>query len=421
LRLRSYVSKIDNSTQYYRLFTPSNHKAGEKLPLVVILHTVMGVKPRPFLESPFMASHREAVRISEYAEKYGFVVLWPGYRNAPRGLWTYESVHTEEVIEDVEKHYGIDRSRISLYGTCSSGLYAGQLASAYPNRFSSIVYDRAFFDRDMEDYGEAPNSFKAWIWATNPSNTIIANKNIKIIVLNDGTRGPQHGPISVSREFLGRALAKRNDIIYALGQRKIGAGLWNTIFGYLADCKIEHPDNVKVDVPATRGYVGPISEVFATPYIIVEGTRTDAEGAGFIDTVIEKFRAKHKEQFFNAKFVLKKDTEITDEDIEKYSLVLLGNAESNAVWGRLADKYAGDITPNEPPDDWPADSTEIVFAEVFKNPANKNNHLLLIGAKDLGSLIFLEDFNPFTAWFDSYVYKYRAGSKREYLTARKGR
>jgi len=419
LRLGGYVSKLDNSRQYYRLFVPSYYKAGDKLPMLVILHTTMGPNPRPFLESVFLASHREAVHVSEYAERYGFAVLWPGYRNDPKGFWTYESAQTEEAIEDVEKFYHIDRSRISLYGTCSSGLYAGRMVSTYPNRFAAIVYDRAFFDWDARDIGDAPNSFKDWIRAINPSETIIANKNIKIIVLNDGTRSAQHGPISASREFLRRAQAKRDDITYALGQRKIGVGLWNSIFGYLVDCKIEHPDSVKVDVPAANGYAGPISDIFATPCIFVEGTRTDAEGAGFIDTVIENLRARHKEQFFNPNFVLKKDTEITDEDIEKYSLVLIGNAESNAVWSKLAAKYGERMTPYNPPDDWPDSSTEIVFAEVFKSPVNKNNYLLLIGAKDLGSMIFLENFNPFTAWFDSYVYKYRAGSKKEYVIPRR--
>jgi len=117
--------------------------------------------------------------------------------------------------------------------------------------------------------------------------------------------------------------------------------------------------------------------------------------------------------------VRKKDTEITDEDIEKYSLVLVGNAQSNAVWGRLAAKYGGRITPYEPVDEWLAYPTESAFAEVFKNPANRKNYLLLIGSNELKNMALLKDFVPFTACFDSFVLKKREGREREYVTARR--
>ena len=237
LRLRGYVSKIDNSEQFYRLYVPVHHKAGEKLPLLLIMPTTMSLNPnvKPFLAGPYIASHREAVRVCEYAEKYGFAVLWPGYRSPPM-WWTYESAHAEEAIEDVEKNYDVDGSKVSVYGTCAGGFLAARLATIYPNRFAAIVYDRAIFERDPRTFGGNIASMYDWILAINPSDKIIANQNIKIIVLNDGTRGPGHGPIPLSREFIKRAQTKRDDIIYALGQRKIGVGLWNTIFGHLANC-----------------------------------------------------------------------------------------------------------------------------------------------------------------------------------------
>ena len=420
LRLRGFISKIDNSKQFYRLYVPATHQAGEKLPLLVIMPTTMSLNPsaRPFLEGPYVASHREAVQACAFAEKYGFAVLWAGYRSPPM-WWTYEAVHAEEALEDVEKYYNVDSSMISVYGTCAGGFLAARLATTYPNRFAAIVYDRAIFERDPRTFGKPDDKTDEWIRAINPSDKIIANKNIKIIVLNDGTRSPQHGAIALSREFVKRAQAVRSDVIYDLGQRKIGVGLWNSVFGYLGGCKNEHPDRVKADVPAASGYAGPISEVFATPFIVVKGTHTNPDEAGFINKAINNLKAHYRAQFYSARFVVKNDTEITDEDMGKHSLVLLGNAESNTVWGRLAARYAGGMTPYEPPDDWPAASTESAFAEVFKNPANKETYLLLIGSNELKNMGFLKDFNPFKAAFDSYVYKYRAGREKEYITTRR--
>ena len=423
LRLGGFISKLDNSRQYYRLFTPSYHKAGDKLPMLVIMHPVMGVNPRQFLESPFMAAHREALHVSKYAEKHGFAVLWPGYRNAPVGLWTYESRHVLEAIEDMEKHHriGIDSSRVSLYGTCAAGFYSSRLAAIWPNYFTAVVYDRAVFEGNPRRYGREDDSIGEWLRAISSTDRVIANKNLKIIVLNDDTRGARRGTMALSRQFLRQALAKRNDITHALGQRKTGVGLWDSIFEYLADCRNEKPDSLKVDIPAASGYTGPISEVFATPFIVVEGTRVGKEGASFMEKAVENLAEQYREQFFGANFILKKDIEITDEDIGKYSLVLVGNAESNAVWGRLVERHADSMTPYEPADDWSGTSADSAFAEVFRHPVNKGNYLLLIGSNELKNLVFLRNFNPFTACIDSYVYKYRDGREREYVIARKGR
>jgi len=228
-----------------------------------------------------------------------------------------------------------------------------------------------------------------------------------------------HGEIELSQHFLNAARARRPDIKSALGPRQMGAGLWHSIFEFLRDCKNEHPSHARADIPAESGYAGPMSEVFGTPFIVVEGTRTKPQEADFMSNAIENLKTQYRDQFYGADFILKKDSEVTDEDIGKYSLVLVGNAESNALWGRLAAKYAGSMTPYYPKDDWSSSPTKDVFAEVFKNPVNKNNYLLIIGSNELCNMPFLRNFNPFTAYFDCYVYKYREGREKEYIFARR--
>ena len=419
LQFRGFLSQIDKSKQFYRLFVPSTYKVGEKLPLLLVMPTPIAEGERPFLESPYVANHRKAVQICAFAEKFGFGILWPGYQSAPTG-WTYEAVHAEEALEDVENNYTIDSSGISVYGTCRGGFFAGRLVSIYPNRFAAIVYDRAIFNGDVRMLGMPSKSANEWIQAINPSQKIIDNPNIKIYVLHDGSRIEGHGEIQLSKQFLNSALPKRPDIKYTLGQQKIGIGLWNLIFRFLANCKNTHPDHIKVDIPLRSGYAGPISEVFATSFIVVQGTTgLNREGAYFMELAIKNLKKKYQDQFYGAKFILKKDTEITDEDIERYSLVLVGNAASNTAWGRLAAKYP-DMTPYNLSDNWSSFSTrKDALAEVFKNPANKSNYVLLIGSNRLSDMVLLENFNPFKAWFDCYVHKSLGRNHRELIFARR--
>jgi hypothetical protein len=149
LHIRGFVSQIDHSKQFYRLFVPSTYTPERDIPLLLIMPTPVSARNKPFIESPFMASHRQAVQISTYAEKHGFAVAWPGYRNPPDG-WSYESAHGDEVIKAIERNYNIDKTRVSIYGICGGGFFAGRLVAKYPERFAAIVYDRAYFGSDVK-------------------------------------------------------------------------------------------------------------------------------------------------------------------------------------------------------------------------------------------------------------------------------
>jgi len=403
-QLRGYVSKIDNSKQVYQLFIPSNYTTDEKLPLLIIMPVTVSAKERSFIEGPSSTTQRQVVMICNFAEKFGFGVLCPGYRNAAEG-WTYEAEHVEEALSDVEANYNIDSSKISLYGICSGGYYASRLASIYPRRYAAIVYDRAVFDREPKAMQRGLDSIREWIQATQSTDRIIANKNLKILVLNDGSMKVGHGEIELTYKFLKEALPKRPDIKYALGQRQMGVALWNLIFDFLRDCKNEHPSHVRVDVPAESGYAGPISEVLATPFIVVEGTNTSKEGEHFMGLAINNLQRLYKEKFYGAELPCKKDNEVTNEDIQKCSLVLLGNADSNLIWGKLASRYPDSLTPYNPPDNHTPKPSKNAFAEVFKNPATKTHYLLLMGADKLEDMASLANFNPFASWSDCYIYK----------------
>ena len=399
LHIRGMISQADRSTQFYSLYVPSMHASGQSIPLLIIAPTPMGDRRRPFIESPAIASHYQTLQICQYAEKYGFAVLWPGYRNAPEG-WPSEASHIDEVIRIVAKDCNIDQSGISIYGICGGGFCAGRLTAIYPRRFAAIVYDRAYYDGCVELGSYAPDSMKYWHRAIDPTRKVIGNKNLKIFVINDGSKPEGHGEMEVSERFLEMALKTRPDIKYALGQRPAGVELWDQVFGWLKECKNENYSEEAVNDLASYGYAGPICEVFATPFIVVEGTAGDAEGNARIQEAVKALQEQYGQQFFGASFVLKKDSEITDEDTRTHSLVLVGNPESNGVWGKLQADLSAKLTPEGLTMEGQTYPKADAFDVITRNPANMDYYVLLIGAGDLRHLPLTKVVNPTRATFD---------------------
>ncbi|OAM89026.1 PHB depolymerase family esterase [Termitidicoccus mucosus] len=402
LHIRGFTSEIDRSRQFYRLYIPSNYTRARGIPLMLIMPTAISARGRPFIESPFMASHRNAVQICRFAEKHGVGILWPGYRNAPEG-WSYESVHAGEALRAVEKDYNIDASRISLYGICSGGFYAGRLVMKYPKRFAAIVYDRAIFDGKASIEKDSPGSLDEWLEAINPSGRVANNPGINIFVLNDGSRTEGHGEMKLSEEFLQAALPLRNDIKHLLGRRPTGVELWDMIFGWLAHCKNDGHDSAPANGLDESGYAGPISEIFSRPFIVVEGASSGPGGAFHIRAAMRLLSGMYNRQFYGADFIVKKDRDVTKDDLKTKSLILVGNPESNSVWKKLELGLPVKVGNGELAISGRPFSGESAFMAICRNPSNRENHILLVGAGDLRNLIFATNINPCRAWFDCGV------------------
>jgi hypothetical protein len=413
LHIRGFISAIDKSKQFYRLYVPSTYSREQGIPLLLIMPTAITAREKPFIESPFMASHRDAGMVCKYAEKYGFAVLWTGYRNAPEG-WTYESIHANEALNAVENDYNIDISRISVYGVCSGGLYAGRLIEKYPKRFSSIVYDRAIFEPKIAEIKGMSDSLIAWNTTISPSEKIIKNSTLKIFVLNDGSTIRGHGEIQLSEEFLQTAQTIRNDVKYMLGKRPIGLELWEVIFKWLLSCRNESPDKKSSNILSEFGYHGPISEVFSRPFVVVEGTSSGPGGSIHIRPTIHVLSQMYTEQFYGAKFITKKDIDITEDDLRNKSLILIGNSKSNSIWSKMETQLSLQTDKCRIVFNEPQFSGDSAFMAVYKNPINEENYILFVGAIDLRNLLFATNINPFRAWFDACVIennKYRLEHK----------
>jgi poly(3-hydroxybutyrate) depolymerase len=404
MHIRGFISKIDQSRQFYRIFIPSTYTSTKSIPLLVIMPTPVSAKSRPFIEGPVMGSYRQAVDIGNFAEKHGFAIVWPGYRNAPEG-WSYESTHTDEVIKAIENNYNIDHANISIYGACGGGFFAGRLVAHYPRRFSAIVYDRAYFDRDVKSITNAPDTLKYWHETIDPSEVVIDNENIKIFVLNDGSQPVGHGEIKLSEIFIEKALKKRTDVKCLLGRRPTDIEPWDLIFDWLATCKNKNYTDDRADNLIRYGYCGPISEVFSTPFFVVESESGNKDDRDCLRAAIESLKAKYAQQFHGANLPIKKASDVIDQDINNHSLVLIGNMESNKIWKRLERNLPVSHTSKGVIIHGKAFPNASAFTIVSKNPENKKYFVLLIGANEFRHLKLTDTINPFRAWYDCCIFE----------------
>ena len=408
LHIRGFYSSSDGSKQFYRLFVPSSYDPAQAVPLLVIMPTPVNAKSSPFIISPFMADHLGALKICTLAGRHGFAVLWPGYRNTPEG-WTCEATHVDGVLKEIEKNYNIDKSRVSVHGTCGAGYFAGRLVSVFPRRFAAIVYDRAVFDREVADLRRIPLPQSFWYEALRPGERVIDNKHIKIFVINDGSAEPGHGDMEWSEKFMEKALGKRSDVVARLGPHSeenldLVSRRWDTIFTWLASCRNEEYSQMASDFLREEGYEGPVSEVFASPFIVIKGTSSVAVDS-YIDPVIEHIKTSYRRRFHAADLVVKNDYETTEQDIKEHSLILVGNPESNAIWKKLGEHIPIEAAPAGLSIKGRQFFTNSAFLTIFKHPFNAERRILAIGSYDLGTLGLVQNADPCDAPYDCRIFE----------------
>jgi hypothetical protein len=137
-----------------------------------------------------------------------------------------------------------------------------------------------------------------WYGTVNPSRNIIGNQNIKIFATHDGTRPPGHGPVEDTLAFLKQAAQTRGDVASNISERPMTlAERTGAVFSWLAACRNENPDDKRSNFLAKAGYIGPIMEIFATPLLVVEGTRAQGDDAGNIQHIVKSLQKDYAKYF----------------------------------------------------------------------------------------------------------------------------
>jgi hypothetical protein len=346
LHFRGFPSSLDISTQHYHLYVPSTYQRGKKLPLLIIMPTSVTASHRSFLESAFIASHRDAVRLGRIAERYGFAVLWSGYRNAPAGL-PCENTHLDEVLKAVQEDYDLDLHRIHLYGACSGGIFAGNAVAKWPERFASIIYNKAIFTRVADEMPGIPEAWQEWFRITDPVEEILRNNTISAFITNTEETQFGHGEIELSLAFMNKAIEMGKTVTADMTPPDINDTAWDRVFQWAASSRLKMPSDRISDRNPHWDYSGPPMEVFATPIMIVKGTLGSEIENNYIEEFIQNFQQCYADRFYGAKCRVRKDTELSDADAACHSLILVGNSAINSVFKKFQNQAKLSTTDNE--------------------------------------------------------------------------
>jgi hypothetical protein len=428
LHLRAFRSRIDDSVQHYRLFIPSNYAPERAIPLA-ILPCPTPSRERPFLESVFIAKHKEAVHIAAVAEAHGFAVLWSGYRNRPRGA-PIELTHLDEALATVNENYRIDQSRISLIGICSGGVYGGMAVDRWPERFAALVYENGIFGRrshaaDAAESGPAATRAR-WLNASDPVPAILAHRTLPIFVINDGTTPDGHGEIELSHDFVAKAKAAGKFITTDFSRQPIDVSNWVRIFSFLQQQKPLDKNEGNTGRPATgrKDFTGPICQVFTDSFLVVEGTGGSLSDQQAIKQLSESFQNTWRNIYFGAQCRVRSDVSLTPEELSRHSLILLGNEKTNQIWNRCGPKLP--LTLN-------ADSLvvgsrewkgkELSIEAIFSSPYNADKYVVVMGAHNLAVTNFetvdlrscLNGWYDFAIW-DNHSTRHRVRLAAEHLS-----
>ena len=136
--IRSYMSDIDDSRQYYILHIPTTYKKNTALPCAIIAPVIIGTK-LPYLESFRLGNIFLINHLQSLAEKHNIIIIQPGSRRfQDPNFNNIEETELCNIIYDVKKDYSIDHRQLYLLGACGSAQDALKAATQYPHKYAAI-------------------------------------------------------------------------------------------------------------------------------------------------------------------------------------------------------------------------------------------------------------------------------------------
>lgn len=132
---------------------------------------------------------------------------------------------------------------------------------------------------------------------------------------------------------------------------------------------------------------GPLGEILNTPFIIVTGTASPDPEMNALLQLKAQALFDFWQDWQKQPPRMVKDSELSDGDAARFSLVLIGGADANLVSRRLADKLPVKVTPDRIEIDghaYPATDARVQL--VRPNPLNPERYIVLTAATSVNGL-----------------------------------
>lgn len=135
----TYHSEQDDSLQRYILARPNHIDRNMPMPLVVVVRPSIE-NMHHFFSCPQIARQWAINQLQAMAERYNMLIIMPEMRTYLNEDLTPEAEEEMKLaIEDVCKHYPVDRKRMFLHANCSGGYRTLKMATDNPGMFAAIA------------------------------------------------------------------------------------------------------------------------------------------------------------------------------------------------------------------------------------------------------------------------------------------
>lgn len=231
--IRSYISVIDDSEQYYILHVPSSYMIEKPSAVMLVIPTNGG--KMPYLESYRVANFQLINIFQDLAEKYNMIVIEPGSRHLDKVIYNaLEENEIFNIISDVRADYSLDLSRLYLSSACSGGNDALKLAVKYPDRFAALGLISPSIN-----HGKSEVQYSKFNY---PVNYLSNCMDLPMLVIH--SRLDRHVPIKISKllEKEVRKSGKRNfsfNVLPSEFQYYYTNAFFDDVFNYVQKFKLD--------------------------------------------------------------------------------------------------------------------------------------------------------------------------------------
>jgi dienelactone hydrolase len=154
----------------------------------------------------------------------------------------------------------------------------------------------------------------------------------------------------------------------------------------------------------TPSAAGPLADVQSTPFAVVVGTASEDAMMRELCKRNADILAKQWQSWQHVPLRLYKDTEISDAELSKYSLILIGGSDANAVTRKLAGSLRLRVSGDEITIDGRSfKAPDAAVAIVQPNPLNPERYVLVAAASSSEGMYFLNPLNEELGRYDFYI------------------
>lgn len=149
---------------------------------------------------------------------------------------------------------------------------------------------------------------------------------------------------------------------------------------------------------------GPLNDFFAHSFLIVRGTTGTAELRKSYELAIDTFKTNWTKNFLNDTCRIKADCEISQDDISKYNLLVIGTEQTNSIYNRIKNMLPARINAKNitlGSNAYEGDDLSMVY--IYPNPLNPRRYIIIAAGNAKKYYAGMLNNLMFSGWSDYII------------------